>query len=142
MRVESAGWSGEGEFTAVVLESLKGIDAIEFLRVEDAPASRAEPGYAFVSNEIYVRFRRPAFAWASRLLGRLRVDGRTRDSAMTLAELGRLLGGLTAVGEPDYADDGLLQFLKAERIIAPHQSKGIKVVELVRIYEAGSPPRA
>ena len=69
MRVESAGWSGEGEFTAVVLESLKGIDAIEFLRVEDAPASRAEPGYAFVSNEIYVRFRRPAFAWASRRWG-------------------------------------------------------------------------
>jgi len=142
MRVDAAGWSGEGEFTAVVVESLKAFDAIELLRVEDAPASRAEPGYAFISNEIYVRFRRPALAWASRLLGWTRAGGRTMERAMTLAGLGRLLGGLPAVGEPDYADDGLLQYLKAERITAPHQTKGIKVVELVRIYEADSPPRA
>lgn len=141
MRVESAGWSGEGEFTAIVLESLKAVDAIEFVRVEDAPASRAEPGYAFISNEIYIRFRRPVFAWISTRLGWSRT-GRARDSAMTLAGLSRLLGELPAVGEPDYADDGLLQYLKAERITAPHQTKGIKVVELVRIYEAGSQPRA
>ena len=141
MRVDSAGWSGEGEFTAVVIESLKAVGDIEFLRVEDAPASRAEPGYAFISNEIYVRFRRPAFAWVWKCLGWCRI-GRARDRVMTLAELSRLLGGLPAVGEPDYADEGLLQYLRAERITAPHQTKGTKVVELVRIYEAGSPPRA
>ena len=57
MQVDSSGWSGEGGFTGVVLDALKAIEAIEFIRVEDAPASRTESGYAFISNEIYVRFR-------------------------------------------------------------------------------------
>ena len=57
MQVESSGWGGEGTFTAVLLAALKSIETIEYLRVEDAPASRAEPGYAFLSNEVYVRFK-------------------------------------------------------------------------------------
>jgi len=48
---------------------------------------------------------------------------------------------LEGVGEPDYSDEGMLQFLRTERIVAPYQTKGYKVVEMVRIYEAGTPRR-
>jgi len=48
MQVESAGWTGEGTFTAVLLEALKAVEAIEFLRVEDA--RRAAPNRATRSS--------------------------------------------------------------------------------------------
>jgi len=32
----------------------------------------------------------------------------------------------------------MLQYLRTERIVAPYQTTGIKVIELVRIYEAGT----
>jgi hypothetical protein len=32
----------------------------------------------------------------------------------------------------------MLQYLRTERVIPPYQTRGIKLVELVRIYEAGS----
>ena len=35
----------------------------------------------------------------------------------------------------DYIDEGMIQFLKSERIIPPYQTRGYKLVELVRIYE-------
>jgi hypothetical protein len=61
---------------------------------------------------------------------------------MTLGELAARLGLNDGVGEPDYSDDGLLQYLRTERIAAPHQTRGYKVVEMVRVYEAGTPRRA
>ena len=45
------------------------------------------------------------------------------------------------VGAPDYGDEGMLQYLRAERIIPPYQTRGYKLVELVRIYEVGTPAR-
>jgi len=69
MQVESAGWGGEGAFTAVLLDVLRAIEPVEFVRVEDAPASRAEPGYAFVSNEIYVKFKADLRTEARRRFG-------------------------------------------------------------------------
>jgi hypothetical protein len=54
---------------------------------------------------------------------------------MTLAELAARLGPADGVGEADYSDDGMLQYLRTERIVAPYQTKGYKVVEMVRIYE-------
>ncbi|MBI4484492.1 MAG: hypothetical protein HY655_00635, partial [Acidobacteria bacterium] len=39
---------------------------------------------------------------------------------------------------PDYSDDGMMQYLRVERIIPPYQTRGYKLVEMVRIYEAGS----
>jgi hypothetical protein len=141
MRVESSGWSGEGGFTGVVLGALKAIEAIEFIRIEDAPASRTESGYAFLSNEVYVTFRTESRVLAGR---RLALPWRTRTivKVMTLNELGSYLGRVEGVGVPDYSDDDLLQYLRTERIVAPHQTNGFKVVEMVRIYEAGIPPRA
>ena len=38
---------------------------------------------------------------------------------------------------PDYADDEMLQYLRTERIIPPYQTRGYKLVELVRVYEVG-----
>ena len=57
MVVDTSGWSGEGTFTQVLLDSLREVETIEHVRVEDAPASRSEADYNFISNEIFVLFR-------------------------------------------------------------------------------------
>jgi threonine aldolase len=54
--VESSGWSGEGSFTQVLVDHLRSVAEVRLLRVEDAPASRSEADYNFISNEIFVRF--------------------------------------------------------------------------------------
>jgi hypothetical protein len=140
MQIESAGWSGEGTFTSVLLEALKAIESIELLRVEDAPASRAEPGYAFISNEIYVRFTSDTRTEIRRRLG-LPWPTKVGAKRMTLEDLAVRLGPADGVGEPDYADEGMLQYLRTERIVAPYQTKGCKVIEMVRVYEVGTPRR-
>jgi hypothetical protein len=140
MHIESDGWSGEGTFTAVLLDALKAIDAIDFARVEDAPASRAEPGYAFISNEVYVRFRTDVRRDTHRRFG-VPWPVRVEVKQMTLGGLAGRLGPVDGVGEPDYADEGMLQYLRTERIVAPYQTKAHKVVEMVRIYEVGTPRR-
>lgn len=140
MRIESDGWGGEGTFTAVLIEALKAVDTIECLRVEDAPASRAEPGYAFISNEIYVGFKTETRTETRTRLG-LPWPARVAVKQMTLKGLSTRLGQVDGVGEPDYGDDGMLQYLRTDRIIAPYQTRGFKVVELVRIYEVGTPRR-
>ena len=56
-----------------------------------------------------------------------------------------LEGALTAipeVGAPDYSDEGMLQYLRTERIIPPYQTRGYKLVELVRVYEVGATRRS
>ena len=35
----------------------------------------------------------------------------------------------------------MLQYLRTERVIPPYQTRGYKLVELVRIYEVGTQPR-
>jgi hypothetical protein len=137
--VDLQAWTGEGTFTPVLIDALKGIDAIEILRVEDAPASRADAGYALISNEIYVKFRTERRVVSSRLGGLLRT--RADVAVMSLGDLAGWLAGMDGVGEPDYRDDGMLQFLRTEVLRAPYQTKGVKVVELVRVYEVGTPPR-
>jgi hypothetical protein len=140
MRIESSGWTGEGTFTGVLLKALEGIEAIAFVRVEDAPATRAEPGYAFISNEIYVSFKTGTRVETRRRLG-LPWPVRVEVSLMTLPGLAARLGRVEGVGEPDYSDEGMLQYLRTERIVAPYQTKGYKVVEMVRVYEVGTPRR-
>ena len=58
---------------------------------------------------------------------------------MTVADLAQALTAAADVGAPDYFDEGMLQYLRSERIIPPYQTRGYKLVELVRIYEAGAP---
>ena len=112
MELDTGGWSGEGAFTQVLLDALRGVSGIRFLKVEDAPASRAGASFSFISNEIYVAFAGPP----------------------ALASLQEALEASPSVGSPDYADGGMLQYLRAERIVPPYQTRGYKLIELVRIY--------
>ena len=54
--VDSSGWSGEGTFTQVLVDHLQSVAEVRLVRVEDAPASRSEADYNFISNEIFVDF--------------------------------------------------------------------------------------
>ena len=141
MEVDAAGWSGEGAFTATLVEHLKSLASIDFIRVEDAPASHTEANYNFISNEVYVRFRMETATEAGRWLGVVPVQRSILKPAMTLAELEGQLTTIEQVGPPDYSDEAMLQYLKTERIIPPYQTRGYKLVELVRIYEMGTPRR-
>lgn len=139
MTLDAANWTGEGTFTPVLLEALQGVEAVELVRVEDAPASRADAGYVLISNEIYVKFRVERRVVSSRLGGLLQT--RADVAEMTLGQLGDRLSADGGIGAPDYQDEGMLQFLRTEVLVAPYQTKGVKVVELVRVYEVGTAPR-
>ena len=141
MDVDLARWSGEGTFTQTLLDALRQFEEIQAIRVEDAPSSRAETGYALIANEMFLAFRTRVRKEPGRL-ARLILGGRLiAEKAMTLATVEAALSSLDGIGPPDYADEGMLQYLRTERIIPPYQRKGIKQVEMVRIYEAGSAPR-
>jgi hypothetical protein len=116
------GWSGEGAFTQVLIDALETLSGVRFLKVEDAPASRADSAFSFISNELFVAFE-------------------NRRPVMTLTALQEVFETWSDIGAPDYADEGMLQYLRTERIVQPYQTRAYKLVELVRIYEVGSPPR-
>lgn len=137
MEIDTTGWTGEGGFTPVLVKALAAIEAVAYIRVEDAPSSRTGAAYAFISNEIFVRFVTRDRREGARWLG-FPVSRTVQVAAMTLEELGRALGAIEGVGDPDYQDAGMLQYLRTERIVPPYQTRGTKVVEMVRIYLAGS----
>jgi hypothetical protein len=134
-QVDLAGWSGEGEFTQVLFQHLRGLDGIAFVRVEDAPASRSEADYNFISNEIFVSFNTVIERQRGRAFGFIPTRRVVEKKAMTIADLERVLTSDGAIGAPDYADQGMLQYLRTERIVPPYQTRGYKLVELVRVYE-------
>jgi hypothetical protein len=134
IQIDTANWSGDGDLTTALCEALKQVESIAFLRIEDAPAGRADTGYNFLANEIYVGFRlRRAFAW--RRLGRLPVPAIVVGPDLTLAGLETRLAEIEGIGPPDYSDEAMLQYLRTERVIPPWQTRGHKIVELVRVYE-------
>jgi hypothetical protein len=139
--VDTAKWSGEGEFTARLVEHLRALPTVGLVRVEDAPASRTEADYNFISNEVFVVFTTRTRRERGRRFGIFPVSRTAIEPEMTLEGLERVLAALPGVGEPDYFDEGMLQYLRAERVIPPYQSRGYKLVELVRIYESGGPGR-
>jgi hypothetical protein len=141
VQIDASGWSGEGTFTHALIESLKSVTAVAFLRVEDAPATRSEADYNFISNEVFVGFETRTRREPYRRFGLLPGVRAVAEKTMTLADLEAALSAVDAIGTPDYSDDGMLQYLRAERIIPPYQTRGYKLVELVRIYEAGAVPR-
>lgn len=134
MDVIADGWSGEGSFTASVLEHLRTVSSIDLMRVEDAPASRADEGFSFISNEIFVRFRQTSVAESTHILGIIPVRRYVQQPVMTLVDLEAHLTMADGVGPPDYADESMLQYLRTERIIPPYQTRGYKIIEMVRIY--------
>lgn len=141
MKVDTSNWSGEGTFTQALIDWLQRLDAVELVRVEDAPASRSEADYNFISNEIFVGFATTEREERTTRFGFLPARRVVHEKAMDVAALERALTANDAVGAPDYSDEGMLQYLRAERIVPPYQTRGYKLVELVRVYEAGAPRR-
>lgn len=142
LEIETSAWSGEGTFTQLLIERLRAVAGIRFVRVEDAPATRSDADYNFISNELYVGFDTTQRRERIRRFGLLPGVRTVTEKAMTLQGLEAALTGIESVGAPDYGDEGMLQYLRAERIIPPYQTRGYKLVEMVRIYEVGTPRRS
>jgi hypothetical protein len=134
MQVDRGAWSGEGDFTIRLLEVLQQIGEVAFLRAEDAPASRAGTGYNLLANDIFVSFATERRSHRERWLGILPRTRLVETPRLTLAGLESRLAAVDDVGPADYVDDGMLQYLRTERIIPRYQTRGYKLVELVRIY--------
>ncbi len=134
-------WSGEGDFTQTLIDWLAQHEAVTFLRVEDSRSSRADVEYNFISNEIFLKFVTRERIERERLWGVVPRRRAVQEKVMTIERLDAVLAEAEAIGEPDYADEGMIQFLRTERVIPPYQTKGYKLIELVRIYEVGTPPR-
>ena len=141
MSVDLSNWSGEGGFTQVLIERLKRVESISFLRVEDAPATRSDADYQFISNEIYVGFATRSHTEKIMRFGVLPGTRTITTKTMSVVDLELLLTESPEIGAPDYADESMLQYLRSERIVPPYQTRGYKLVELVRIYEVGTEPR-
>ena len=142
MDIDTELWSGEGAFTQMLVETLGTVEAVAFLRIEDGSSSRAEVEYNFISNELFVGFHTRERVVRRKLLGLVPVRRRVREAVMSVTGLEQTLCTLDEIGPPDYADDGMLQYLRTERIVPPYQTRGYKLVELVRVYEVGSPSRS
>jgi hypothetical protein len=142
MSLDTSKWSGEGTFTHVLVDQLGRLDAVADVVVEDAPASRSEADYNFISNEVYVAFTTTPRTSRVLRFGFLPASKTVVEKAMTIAQLEAALTAIPEVGAPDYSDGGMLQYLRTERIIPPYQTRGYKLIELVRLYEVGAPRRS
>jgi hypothetical protein len=136
VHVDSGGWSGEGEFTQSVIERLRTVEHVAAVKIEDAPSTRSEADYNFIANEIFVTFAKVERYEPFKLLGTFTTRRRVEAKAMSFDDLVKLLEASEGIGPADYADDGMIQYLRTERIIPPYQTRGYKLVELLRIYES------
>jgi hypothetical protein len=141
MELDTTNWSGEGAFTQALLDVLGTVEQVALLRVEDATSSRSDVEFNFISNELFVQFGTRERRVRAKMLGIIPVTRTVTEPVMTVTDLERAMCEMDGVGPPDYADDGMLQYLRTERIVPPYQTRGYKLVELVRIYEAGSESR-
>ena len=140
--LETSAWSGEGTFTQLLIDRLRDVAGVRFVRVEDAPATRSEADYNFISNELFVDFDTVERREPIKRFGLLPGTRVVNEKSMTLQSLETALAGVEGVGAPDYSDEGMLQYLRAERIIPPYQTRGYKLVEMVRIYQVGTERRS
>ena len=139
--LDTSAWTGEGSFTQLVIDRLRELDAVRLVRVENAPSTRSDADYNFISNEVYVAFATVDRQERMKRFGWLPGSRTVTEKVMTLSGLEAVLADIADLGAPDYGDEGMLQYLRAERIIPPYQTKGYKLVEMVRIYEVGTPRR-
>jgi len=139
--LDTSAWTGEGTFTQVVIDRLRDVQAIRVVRVENAPATRSDADYNFISNEVYVAFATVERQERVKRFGVLPGSRTVSEKTMTLSGLEAALAGMAEIGAPDYSDEGMLQYLRAERIVPPYQTRGYKLVEMLRIYEVGTPRR-
>ena len=142
MQIDRSHWSGEGTFTELLIERLQRVEGVALVRVEDAPASRSEADYNFISNEVFVGFATVVRRERARRFGFLPVSRAIMDKVMTVDALEAALAAIPDIGPADYSDEGMLQYMRTERIVPPYQTRGYKLVELVRIYEVGASPRS
>ena len=142
MEVDTSKWSGEGTFTQRLIGWLTKLDGLTLVRIEDAPASRSEADYNFISNEVFVAFETAVRLEPVRRLGLFPGSRAVTYRKLDVAGLETMLTAAADIGPPDYADDGMLQYLRTERIIPPYQTRGYKLVELVRLYDASAPRRS
>ena len=140
--LETSAWSGEGTFTQLLIDRLREVAGVRYVRVEDAPATRSEADYNFISNELFVDFDAIERREPIKRFGLLPGTRVVTERSMTLWGLEAALAGVDGVGAPDYSDEGMLQYLRAERIIPPYQTRGYKLVEMVRIYQVGTERRS
>nr|MCS5701698.1 hypothetical protein [Acidobacteriota bacterium] len=87
--IETSEWSGEGTFTQTLIDAMTSIDDVGLLRVEDAPSTRVDVGYQFISNEIYVGFRTQAVQTRIRRFGFWPTTVVVDKNCMSLTDLGR-----------------------------------------------------
>ena len=140
--IDAAGWSGEGAFTQILIDCLAQMNDVRFLRVENAPATRSDADYNFISNELFVGFATIDRQESFKRFGLFPASRKVAAKTMTISGLEAALTAMPDVGAPDYGDQGMLQYLRSERIVPPYQTRGYKLVELVRIYEIGTPRRS
>ena len=96
----------------------------------------SEADYNFLANEIFVTFATRVDREPIKRFGIIPGAKRVTSKAMTFDALTKVLEQSEGIGPADYADEAMIQYLRTERIIPPYQTKGYKLVELVRIYEA------
>jgi len=142
VEIDTSKWSGEGSFTQRLIDHLAKLDGLTHVRVEDAPASRSEADYNFISNEVFVAFETALRTEPIRRLGLFPGSRMVRYQRLDVAGLEIRLAAAPEIGAPDYSDEGMLQYLRTERIIPPYQTRGYKLVELVRLYDAGARRRS
>ena len=94
MRVDTSKWSGEGTFTQTLVDALQQVPHVASVRVEDAPASRSEADYNFISNEIFIEFAISSRLEPARRFGFLPTTKTVTTSAMTMAGLDAALVAL------------------------------------------------
>jgi hypothetical protein len=140
--LDATNWSGEGSFTQIVIDRLRELETIRSVRVEDAPATRSEADYNFVSNEIFIEFSTTTRQEPIKRFGILPATRSVEQKSMTIVDLEQSLTAMDDIGAPDYSDEGMLQYLRTERVVPAYQTRGYKLVELLRIYEVGTPSRA
>jgi hypothetical protein len=137
MRIDTQKWSGEGAFTQRMIDQLMQVAEIAVILVENAPASRSEADYNFISNEIFVGFATVSRQERIRRFGFVPGSRTVTEMALTVPGLEAALTPVPDIGPPDYSDERMLQYLRTERIVPPYQTRGYKLVELVRVYDLG-----
>jgi hypothetical protein len=142
VEIDVSKWSGEGSFTQLLIDWLSTLDSLTLVRVEDAPASRSEADYNFISNEVFVAFETAVRLEPVRRLGLFPGSREVTFPRLDVAGLEAMLTAAPGIGPPDYSDEGMLQYLRTERIVPPYQTRGYKLVELVRLYDASAPRRS
>jgi hypothetical protein len=138
VEIDTSRWSGDGDFTQIIVERLREHPHIAGLRVEDAAASREDAGYSFISNEVFVVPSTATRPHGVRRWGVWPIRRHVLVASVTLDDIEALLTADAAIGPPDVVDAGMLQYLRTQRIVPAYQTRGYKLVELIRIYMAGT----